>query len=114
MIFDINGKGKRIQIIAVIFQFPPVQLPEGINFLSQVLCATYQRIMFHLPEDRHVPLPEDRMWFSQRIVHHFPEDSAFFPEDRMRLSQRTNVHLPEDRLFHFPKSYFHSLRGYSK
>jgi hypothetical protein len=24
------------------------------------------------------------------------------------------VHFPEDRLFHFPKSYFHSLRGYSK
>ena len=80
----------------------------------RVLCATYQRVMFHLPEDRHVLFPEDRMWFSQRIIYHFPEDSAFFPEDRMCFSQRINVHFPEDRLFHFPKSYFHSLRGYFK
>jgi hypothetical protein len=72
----------------------------------RVLCATYQRIMFHLPEDSHVLFPEGRMRFSQRIIYHFPEDSAFFPEDRMHFSQRTNVHFPEVRLFHFPKTYF--------
>ena len=50
------------------------------------------------------------MWFSQRIIYHFPEDRAFFPEDRMRFSQRINVHFPEDRLCHFPKTYFLYLK----
>jgi hypothetical protein len=70
--------------------------------------------MFHLPEDSHVLFPEDRMQFSQRIIYHFPEDSAFFPEDRMCFSQRINVHFPEDRLCHFPKTYFIIFKEKSK
>ena len=49
------------------------------------------------------------MRFSQRIVYHLPEDSAFFPEDRMRFYQRINMHFPEDRLCHFPKTFYYSL-----
>jgi hypothetical protein len=52
------------------------------------------------------------MRFSQRIIYHFPEDSAFLPEDRMRFYQRINVHFPEDRLFHFPKTFYYSLWHY--
>ena len=44
--------------------------PRVIIFFPRVLCATYQRIMFHLPEDSYVLFPEDRMQFSQRIIYH--------------------------------------------
>ena len=71
----------------------------NVHSSSRVLCATYQRIMFQLPEDS----PKDIMQFSQRIIYHFLEDTAFFPEDKMRFSQRMNVHFPEDRFVTSPK-----------
>ena len=61
------------------FSSPLCFYPRVLISFPIVLCATYQRIMFHLPEDSHVLFPEDRIQFSQRIKYHYPEDSAFFP-----------------------------------
>ena len=56
------------------------------------------------------------MHFSQRIIYHLHEGSAFFSEDRMRFYQRINVHFPEDRLLYhlgevvyYPLGKMHSI-----